>query len=122
MWYGWKKGTMATLITIIINAFSVLIAAYIIPGVRVDSFWTAVLVTIVLGIMNAVVKPILVILTLPITILTLGLFYFVLNLIILFLVDALISGFTLGGVVPAILFAIALSIIGSITNNLAAGK
>jgi uncharacterized membrane protein YvlD (DUF360 family) len=52
----------------------------------------------------------------------LGLFYFVLNLIILFLVDALIPGFTLGGVVPAILFAIALSIIGSITNKLAAGK
>lgn len=113
---------MSLLISIIVNALSVLLAAYIIPGVQVDSFLTAVLVTIVMGLMNAIVKPILVLLTLPITILTLGLFYFVINLIILFLVDAVIGGFELGGIIPAILFAITLSIIGSITNSLAAGK
>lgn len=113
---------MALLISIIVNALSVMLAAYIIPGVRVDSFLTAVLVTVVMGFMNAIVKPILTILTLPITILTLGLFLFVINLIILYLVDALISGFELGGVLPAILFAVALSLIGSITNSLAAGK
>ncbi len=113
---------MSLLISILVQAFSVLIAAYIIPGVRVDSFLTAVLVTIVMGFMNAIVKPILVVLTLPITFLTLGLFYFVINLLILFLVDAVIPGFELSGVLSAILFAIALSVIGSIVNGLAAGK
>lgn len=117
-----KKGTMALLISIIVNALSVMIAAYIIPGVTVDSFLTAVLVTIVMGFMNAIVKPILTVLTLPITVLTLGLFLFVINLIILYLVDAVIPGFEIGGILSAILFSIVLSVIGSITNGLAAGK
>lgn len=113
---------MSLLISIIVNAISVMLAAYIIPGTSVDSFGTAILVTIVMGFMNAIVKPILTILTLPITIMTLGLFLFVINLIILYLVDSLIPGFELGGVVPAILFAIALSVIGSITNSLVSKK
>lgn len=113
---------MSLLISLIVNAISVMIAAYIIPGVKVDSFVTAILVTIVMGFMNAVVKPILTLLTLPITIVTLGLFLLVINLIILFLVDAVIPGFELGGVLPAILFAIALSVIGSITNSLTTKK
>lgn len=113
---------MALLISIIVNALSVMIAAYIIPGVTVDSFLTAVLVTIVMGFMNVIVKPILTLLTLPITVLTLGLFLFVINLIILYLVDAVIPGFEIGGILSAILFSIVLSVIGSITNGLAAGK
>jgi putative membrane protein len=99
---------MSLLISIIVNAIAVMLAAYIIPGTRVDSFGTAILVTIVMGFMNAIVKPILTLLTLPLTIMTLGLFLFVINLIILFLVDAFIPGFELGGILPAILFAIAL--------------
>ncbi len=109
---------MALIFSIIVNAITVMLAAYLIPGARVDSFLSAVLVTVVLGFMNAIVKPILTLLTLPITILTFGLFLFVINLIILFLVDAVVPGFELEGVMSAILFAITLSIIGSVTNSM----
>jgi len=110
---------MQLLISIVLNALAVMLSAYIIPGARVDSFLTAVLVTIVMGFMNVIVKPILTLLTLPLTIVTFGLFLFVINLVVLFLVDSLIDGFQLDGILPAILFAITLSIIGSLTNPIA---
>jgi putative membrane protein len=113
---------MSLLISLIVNALTVMIAAYIVPNTRVDSFLTAVLVSIVMAVMNAIVKPVLTILTLPLTIVTFGLFLFVINLIVLYLVDAVVPGFELGGLLSTILFAIALSVIGSITNSLAAGK
>ena len=113
---------MSLLISLVVNALTVMIAAYIVPNTRVDSFLTAVLVSIVMAVMNAIVKPVLTILTLPLTIVTFGLFLFVINLIVLYLVDAVVPGFELGGLLSTILFAIVLSVIGSITNSLAAGK
>lgn len=107
------------IISILVNALAVMISAYIIPGARVDSFLTAVVVTIVMAVMNLVVKPILTILTLPLTVMTFGLFLFVINLIVLFLVDAVVPGFQLDGVFSAILFAITLSVVGSFTNKIA---
>jgi len=80
---------------LLISALSIGLAAYIVPGIHVDSFLTLIIAAFLFGILNAIVRPILVILTLPITILTLGLFLLVLNAVILVLVAWLLPGFTI---------------------------
>ncbi len=110
---------MGFIISLIINAIAVLLSAYIVPGVMVDSFLTSVLVAVVLGLLNAVVKPVLVLLTLPVNILTLGLFSLVINVIILYLAAAVIPGFRIDGFWAALLFSIILSIVVGIFGILA---
>ncbi len=85
---------MNFLIRLLISTLAVILSAYLLPGVAVDSFITALLVAIVLSLLNVIVKPILVILTIPITILTLGLFLLVINALIIMLASSIISGFT----------------------------
>ncbi|GAA4421370.1 phage holin family protein [Nibrella viscosa] len=102
---------MSLILRLLVSAVAVLIAAYIIPGVSVDSFITALIVAVVLGLLNAIVKPILVILTIPITILTLGLFYLVINVLMVYLAAALVSGFAVSGFIAALLFSILVAIV-----------
>lgn len=92
-------------------ALAVLLGAYLLPGVSVDGFGTALLVALVLGILNAVLRPILVVLTIPVTILTLGLFLLVINAAIILLGDALIGGFDVNGFVWALIFSLLLSVL-----------
>jgi len=86
----------------------------VLPNVSVDSYFTAVIVAIVLSLLNFIVKPILVILTLPVTILTLGLFLLIINAIIILLADNLIEGFSVDGIWWALLFSLLLSFLQSI--------
>jgi putative membrane protein len=109
---------MGLLVKILVSAVAVIISAYLIPGVGVDSILTAVIVAIVLGLLNAIVKPILVILTIPVTIITLGLFLLVINVIIIYLTDYLVPGFSVTGFIPALLFSIVLAIVGWILNSI----
>ncbi|MCF8304366.1 MAG: phage holin family protein [Bacteroidales bacterium] len=102
---------MNFLIKIIISSFAVVITSYLLPGVMVDDYLTAILVAIVLALLNTVLKPILVILTIPITVITLGLFLIVINALIILLASEWVPGFTVGGFGLAILFSIILSII-----------
>ncbi len=102
---------MRILINLLLSTIAVLISAYLLPGVKVESFLTGVVVAVVLGIINAIIKPILVILTLPINILSLGLFTFIINGIIVLLVSAVVPGFKVEGFLWAILFSIVLSIV-----------
>ena len=88
------------------------------PGIHINSFWTAIVLALVLAILNAIIKPILVILTLPITILTFGLFLFVINAIIILMAGSFIHGFTVDGFWWALLFSLLLSVISSILNPL----
>lgn len=88
--------------------------AYILSGVVIDSFWTAILFSIVLGLLNLIVRPLLIIFTLPITILTLGLFLFVINAIIILLADNLLGGFEVKNFWWALLFGLLLSTLTSI--------
>lgn len=104
------------LVNWLISALSVMLVQYIVPGFHVDNFLTALLVALVLGLANALIRPILVILTLPITILTLGLFLLVINGLLLMLVDALVKGFSLDGFGTAVLGSIVLAIIGWLLN------
>lgn len=105
---------MKLIIKLLLNALIVVILAKVLSGVQVDSYLTAIVVAAVLSILNLLVKPILVIFTLPITIVTLGLFLLVINALIILLADRLIPGFSVSSIWIAILFSILLSILQSI--------
>ena len=100
------------------SALAVVILSKVLPHVFVDSYTTAIIVAIVLSLLNFIVKPILVLLTLPVTILTLGLFLLVINAVIILLADNLIDGFTVDGILWAILFSLLLSFLQSILFSL----
>ncbi|OGC45999.1 hypothetical protein A2V49_02040 [candidate division WWE3 bacterium RBG_19FT_COMBO_34_6] len=110
---------MKIIIKLLLNSVAIFITAYILPGVSVNDFFTAFIVAIVLGILDIFVKPVLVILTLPITILTLGIFYVLINIFIIFLATSLVPGFTVNGVWSALLFIVVLTIVNSVLNGLA---
>jgi putative membrane protein len=109
---------MNLLIRILLSALAVYISAKLLPGVTVNGLWTAIIVAIVLGLLNAIVKPILTILTIPITIITLGLFLLVINVIIIYIADALIGGFAVDGFFSALIFSFVLSIVGWLLSSL----
>lgn len=109
---------MGLLISLLLNTLALIITAYIVPGFKVDSFTAALLAAIVLGLINTFVKPILLLLTLPLTIITLGLFMFVVNAIVLRLTTLVVPGFMVDGWMPAILGAIVLSIASTILSML----
>lgn len=106
---------LAKLIT---TSLAVLIGAYLLPGVHIQSALTAVLLALVLSLLNVLLKPLLILLTLPITILTLGLFLIVINAIIIMLADELIKGFLVDGFWWAVLFSILLSIVVSLLEGI----
>jgi putative membrane protein len=110
---------MGLILKLIVNAIAVFAAAYLLPGVRVESFTTAIIVAIVLALLNLVVKPILVLLTIPITILTLGLFLLIINALIVLLCDSLVSGFDVDGIIYALLFSLVVSLISAVMEGLA---
>lgn len=100
------------------SALAVVILSKVLPHVFVDSYTTAIIVAVVISLLNFIVKPILVLLTLPVTILTLGLFLLVINAVIILLADNLIDGFTVDGILWAILFSLLLSFLQSILFSL----
>jgi len=108
---------MKLLLNLIINTVSVYIAAYIVPGVKTDLLGAAI-ASVVLGVLNTFLKPILLLLALPITILTLGLFALVLNTIIVLLVSVLVPGFVVDSFLSAFLFSILLSLVSFFLNRL----
>jgi putative membrane protein len=105
----------------IINALAVILVAYLVPGITIASFWSALIVALVLGLLNAVLRPLLIIFTLPLNILTLGLFTFVINGIILYFVSSIVKGFSVDGLGKAIVGSIVLSLIQWAVNTLMKG-
>lgn len=97
---------MGFLLRVLVNALAIVLAAQIVPGIQVDGFLAALAAGLVLGLVNAVVRPVLMLLTFPITLLTLGLFLFVLNGLCLWLVTAIVGGFHVAGFWPAVLGAL----------------
>ena len=87
------------------------------PHIRIDSYSSALIFVLILGILNAIVKPILILLTLPITILTLGIFLLVINVLMVILADKFISGIYIDGFLWAFIFGILLSVLSSVINN-----
>lgn len=102
---------MGFVLRVLINAAAIYLAATIVPGIEVRDVLTALGAGLVLGLINAVVRPVLVVLTLPVTILTLGLFLFVLNALCLWLTAQLVKGFEVQGFWPALLGALLISVV-----------
>ena len=104
------------------NALALLALPYIFSSINVDTFWTALIVAIVLGLINTLIRPLLVILTLPVTLLTLGLFIFVINGLLFWWVGTFIEGFRVGGFWPGLFGAIVYSIISWVLSSLLHSK
>lgn len=102
------------LVQLILGGIAVIISEYLIPGVEVSSFFTAILVAALLAILNITIKPILIILTIPITFLTLGLFLLAINALIILMAGAIIPGFTVDGFWWALLFSLVLSLVNAL--------
>jgi putative membrane protein len=113
---------MRLLVNLLFSALAVLITAYLLPGVQVSNFFSALIVAIVLGLLNITLKPLLIILTIPVTILTLGLFLLVINAVIILIVDGLISGFNVNGFLWALIFSLIVSFLQSIFSTLITEK
>ncbi|MFA4818152.1 MAG: phage holin family protein [Parcubacteria group bacterium] len=109
---------MRLIIKWIVMAASILAAAYFIPGVTVDGLKTALILAVVLGLINLIIKPILILITLPVNILTLGLFTFVINALLIMLASSIVKGFEVDGFLTALIFGIILSAINFILSKL----
>ena len=108
-----SRDALNILAQLVLGAISVLIVQYILPGVQVDGFWTALVVSALIALLNMTVKPLLILLTIPITVLTLGLFLLAINAILVLLAAELVPGFSISGFWWALLFSILLSIVNS---------
>lgn len=113
---------MGILIQLVVGALAVFITSYILPGVGVDSYITAIIVAALIALLNITIKPLLIILTIPITILTLGLFLLVINALIILIAAELIPGFAVDGFWWALLFSFILSIINSLLGVSLGGR
>lgn len=105
---------MNLLLKILLTAVAVLILSYVLPGVEVVSYLSAIIVAVVLGLLRAIVRPVLIFFTLPITIVTLGLFLLVINAAIILLADYFITGFAVKSWFWALIFSLLLSFLQSI--------
>ncbi len=107
-----KMGSVPLLLLVwLINALALLAVAYLMPSITVASFTTAMVAALILGLVNAVIRPILILLTLPATILTLGLFIFVINGLLFWFVGSYLQGFTVAGFWSGVLGAIVYSLV-----------
>ncbi len=102
---------MNLIIKILLSGLAVFLTAYFLPNISVDGWLTALIVGVVLGLLNAFVKPVIQILTLPITALTLGLFLLVINTLMVMLADYLIGGFQINGFLWAFIFSVINSVV-----------
>lgn len=103
---------------LLVAAFAALVASWIVPGVHINSGFTAVLVAVVLALLNAFVRPVLVFLTIPITVVTLGLFLLVINILMVQWTAYIVSGFKVDNWLSALFFSIILSVVTAILEAL----
>ncbi len=109
---------MKLIIKLLLTALAVVVLAKILPGVAVDGYGSAIIVAIVIALLRLLVRPILVILTLPITVVTFGLFLLIINAIIILMADYFVAGFAVASIWWALLFSLLLSLFQSILFSL----
>ncbi|MEI8361174.1 MAG: phage holin family protein [bacterium] len=107
---------MIILIKWFFSALAIILAGYVVSGVKVASFWSALILVLVLGFLNSLIKPLLLVLTLPINILTLGLFTLVINALMILLASSVVKGFEVGGFWNALLFGLVLSVVQAVLS------
>ena len=113
---------MKFIIQLIVSALAVIVTSMILPGVHIENGLTAIIVAAVLAFLNAIVKPVLVILTIPITVFTLGIFLIVINAFMILLAAKIVDGFHVDGFWIALIFSILLSLVSSVFNALSGGN
>ncbi len=109
---------MKIIVKFLLVALVIFATAKFVPGITVASFYTALIVALVLSLLNLLVRPILFVLTLPITILTLGLFFFVLNGLMFYLASTIVKGFTIDGFLPALLGSLIVTVASWLLDRL----
>lgn len=112
---GSKGGIVVNLL---VNTISIFAVSYILSGIEVDSFLTALVVAVVMVILNVTLKPLLILITIPLTIITFGLFLLVVNVLVLYAVAALVDGFQIAGFWWALAFSLLVSFINSVLFGL----
>jgi putative membrane protein len=105
---------MNLVLNVVLSGFAVMVSAYLIPGVNVEGFFAAIVVALVLAIANAIVRPLIELLTLPLNILTLGLFSLVITALMVMLTDYFVTGFSVDGFLTALIFGVVLSLINGV--------
>ncbi|MFA7668397.1 MAG: phage holin family protein [Burkholderiaceae bacterium] len=109
---------MELILVWILNAIALLIVAYVLPGISVASFGAALIAALVLGLLNTLVKPFLILLTLPITVVTLGLFLLVLNALVFWFAGSILKGFQVAGFWWALAGALIYSLVSGLLSRL----
>jgi len=117
-----REGCLGLVLTWLLSAVAVSISAWIVPGVSVDSFGKAMVAAAILGIVNALVRPVLVLLTLPVTVVTLGLFLLVVNAACVAIAANVVEGFRVDGFLPAVIMVIVLTIVSSVIGSIFGGR
>ena len=113
---------MRFLVRLVLNGLAIITAAWLLPGIHITSPLSALLAGVILGFVNAIVRPVLFFLTLPLTLLTLGLFIFVVNAICFALTAWLVPGFTVDGFFSAVFGALLVSVVSWILNGVVVGR
>ena len=108
---------MKFLLKILITTFNAFILAYLLPGIVINDIFTAIVVAIILAILDATIKPLLIVLTLPVTIFSLGLFLFVINAFIILMAEHFVNGFKVASFWDALFFSILLSFFNSFVHK-----
>ncbi len=106
------------IIRLLLTALAIILTSYLLPGVHIENFLSAVILSLLLALLNITIKPLLVIITIPVTFLTLGLFLLVINALMILLADAIMPGFIVEGFWWALAFSLVLWIINSLLRNL----
>jgi putative membrane protein len=108
------KEILSILFQLVVAGLVIIFTAYILPGITVDDYLTGVIIAALLALLNITIKPILIFLTIPITLITLGLFLLVINALLVVIAAKIVSGFTVDGFWWALLFSLILSLVNSI--------
>lgn len=103
---------------VLVVAVTLLLAAKFIPGIEISSLHIAVISAIVIGLINLLIRPVLFLLTLPLTIITLGIFAFVLNALMIMFAASFVEGFSVAGFLPALILSFLISLAGSVSDSL----
>ena len=109
-----NRGTAEMIRNLLINTISIFAVGYVLSGIQVDSFVTALIVAVVMAVLNVTLKPFLIVITIPFTLITFGLFLLVINVLVLYAAEALIDGFHIAGFWWALAFSVLVSFVNSI--------
>lgn len=108
---------MTIILRVLTTALALLVAAQFIPGITIDGLYTAIIAAVILGLLNLIARPILIVLTFPITLLTLGLFIFVINAALFLFAASFIDGFAVAGFLPALIGSLLVSLASALANK-----